>query len=472
MDGLCRALEAAGRWDELIVALESRATLSTDGGASRADRVRIAKIYAEIKRDPHSAIAAWRRVRELHGRDEENFGALSALLESEQLFVELAELVEDQVFHEPSPGRQRELYALLGALHEERTARPREALEAYVAAGDWGRAVRVTGARYRDPELGRAIAERLLELAVASWQASGDATGDAARTADWALNELGQRLLEAGLYETVVERLLEAAKLPFATLRRREHRREAACLARRSARRGGAAIELFQGLLDENPVTRSRPPASRAARALLEEKGARPTSSSSGSVRLRRERALKTPRRGCAPGLARPSSRSSVCGDLARAIAGRTSGAPSSAVRLLEALLADSPLEARLAAAAKALEALCAASRPECSEARSPAVRSAVAAGHPDRPAEPSSARCHAPSRLVSSERGCASSIATHAITRRWPWLRSPRRPSSTIDRRAQLEHLRQAALLHVEKRNRCGVGRAAARARGRARSR
>ncbi len=49
---------------------------ASDPAASHADRVRIAKIYAEIKREPHSAIAAWRRVRELHGREVENFGAL------------------------------------------------------------------------------------------------------------------------------------------------------------------------------------------------------------------------------------------------------------------------------------------------------------------------------------------------------------------------------------------------------------
>lgn len=454
VDGLCRALEAAGRWDELIVGLESRATLSNDAFSARADRVRIAKIYAEIKNEPRAAVDAWFRVRELHGRDVENFTALSALLETEQRFVELAELVEDEVSHEAEPERRRELYERLGALHEERTGRPREALEAYVAAGDWSRAVRVAGARYADAELGRAIAERLLELAVASWLATGDTEGEPARTADWALRELCHRLLEAGHYEAVVERLLEAAKLPFPVGRQRELRREAACLASDRLGEAERAIELFQALLDENPSDEVAASSVTRLALLLEEKGR-----TRDIVELWERQAAARSAAGDPVGSAALWARAAEIaeirlGDLERAIADHERGAELGGEASLEALSRIHTAAGRPAAAAKALEALCAQSTPEALGERALRLCEAyVAAGHPERARQ-------------SLERARQRALETRELRARLRELYRDAKDHTalaaliaeeaelTSDVRSKLEHLREAAALHVEKRN------------------
>ncbi len=83
LDGLCRALERAERWDELVAALALRARQSTDPAAARADRVRIALLHEQVKGDRAQAILAWRLVQTHDGRDLETFEALSSLLAAE-----------------------------------------------------------------------------------------------------------------------------------------------------------------------------------------------------------------------------------------------------------------------------------------------------------------------------------------------------------------------------------------------------
>ncbi|HEY4103908.1 MAG TPA: hypothetical protein VGM44_08455, partial [Polyangiaceae bacterium] len=253
IDGLCRALEAAKRWDELIAALGMRARQSEDAAAARADRVRIARIHEQVRGDRTQAIAAWRLVQTHDGRDLESFEALSSLLTAESRFDELAELLSEEVSAESDPAREQRLYSELGHLHQSRTGDMLSALESFVAAGDWNKAIEVAGANHADRELGRKVCERLLDLAVKAWKkAASGADSAEARAADWAVTELSERLLEAGKYEDVVACLLSSAELPFETQRRRELRRDAACLCSDRLGDGARAIELFQTLLSED----------------------------------------------------------------------------------------------------------------------------------------------------------------------------------------------------------------------------
>ncbi|MEP7050115.1 MAG: tetratricopeptide repeat protein [Pseudomonadota bacterium] len=253
LDGLCRALESAERWDELVAALGQRARQSEDLRAARADRVRIALLHEQVKGDRTRAIDAWRLVQTHDGRDLESFEALSSLLAAESRFDELAELLCEEVANEQSEQRVRRLHSELGQLHQSRTGNMLAALESFVAADDWSKAIEVAGANHADRELGRRVCQRLLDLAVQGWNRSqGDAQSAEARAADWAVSELTDRLQETGKYRDVVDHLLSAAKLPFTVSRRRGLRRDAACLCSDRLDDAAGAVQLFQELLAED----------------------------------------------------------------------------------------------------------------------------------------------------------------------------------------------------------------------------
>lgn len=271
LDGLCRALEAAQRWDELVTALEARAVLASEPSSARADRVRIAQIQTEVKRDLAAACDAWRRVRSLHGPDLESFDGLTILFSAGGLFQDLADLLVEEIGREKDSGRRAELYRRLGELHEQRTDRPLDALDAYAAAADWDAALRVANVRRGDLAVDVSIAERLLELALAAWD-RGAPEGEVVPVR-LALAELGRRLLEAGRAAEAVERLLRSALLPFPSDYRRELRCEAAFLATDQLGDGERAIGLFDELLAEEPGDQVALSSVSRLATLLEERG-------------------------------------------------------------------------------------------------------------------------------------------------------------------------------------------------------
>lgn len=254
LNGLCLALEHAREIDQLISALEARALL-VEPAQARADRVRVAALHADVKGDAAAAIDAWIRVRERHGPDPETFSALRGLYLSEQRFSELAELVFAEIERSPDPGRRQELQIELGGLHEHSTGDRRRAVEAYVAGEDWDAAMRVVASAEPGSDAGVSVTERLLELVTQSWAASGrDAESVVGRASDWTLTELSRRLLELERYPEIVDRLLWGSQLPFSSNKRRELRREAACLSSDRLREATQAIDLFQGLIAEDPA--------------------------------------------------------------------------------------------------------------------------------------------------------------------------------------------------------------------------
>jgi tetratricopeptide (TPR) repeat protein len=250
LDGLCRALELAGRWDELVEALEVRAAQSGKG-AARDDRRRIAQIQTEVKRDLAAAVLAWERLREVHGPDLESFEGLRALLVQGGRFDDLTALYQSEIEREKDAGRRRELELLLGDVHENRTGRPLDALDAYAAAGDFDAAIRVAARRWVDAAGDIAVVERLLALAETAFRA--DRSPESENTLRWGLSELCRRLLEAGRDGDAVARLLSAAELPFPRALTRELRRDAAALSAERLNDAARAVELYNLLLAEDP---------------------------------------------------------------------------------------------------------------------------------------------------------------------------------------------------------------------------
>jgi tetratricopeptide (TPR) repeat protein len=271
VDALCKALERARRFEELVVALERRAELNEDEGAARNDRTRAAQLLSRALQDRPRAIAAFRRVRDLHGRSSQLFESLKELLTEEQDWKSLADLYDDEVVHEAEPERRRDLYLELGAVHRHHTGELLRALEAFVVARDWERAIEVAGLHPADAGLGLSVVERLRELAVKAFEA--EAQPEALAAASWAVQELCDRRLERGEYETVVSELLDAAKLPFSATRKRELRRDAACLCSDRLDDNQSAITLFNELLAEEPGDEVARASVTRLSLLLEEQG-------------------------------------------------------------------------------------------------------------------------------------------------------------------------------------------------------
>jgi len=271
IDALCKALERARRFEELVAALERRAELTEDEQAARLDRTRAAQLLSRALEDRQRAIAAFMRVRELHGRSPQLFESLRELLAEEHDFRALAELYDDEVKHEADGDRRRDLYLELGAVHRHHTGELGRALDAFVVARDWERAIEVAGLQPTDVSQGLAVVERLRELSIAAFES--EQAPEALAAADWAVQELCDRRLERGEYETVVSELLDAAKLPFATARQRELRRDAACLCSDRLSDNQSAIQIFNELLAEDPADDVAAASVTRLSLLLEEQG-------------------------------------------------------------------------------------------------------------------------------------------------------------------------------------------------------
>jgi tetratricopeptide (TPR) repeat protein len=252
LDGLERVFDSARRHEELVEVLRARSRLVVPA-AARKDRVRIARLQAGELGDPAAAVDTWLAVRVDFGADEESFAALCALFETSARWDELAatvELAAERVRGE----RRTELFRTLGDLHRDRTAKPIDAVEAYVRAGDFERALTALDV-LTDRALAIAVASRLLELCIEAWDDVDDVRGPAVvRAAAVSVETLVRRYLEAGEVERVVETELLAASLPFERAERRRHKRDAAWTSCDRLEQPERAIRILEELFAEDPA--------------------------------------------------------------------------------------------------------------------------------------------------------------------------------------------------------------------------
>ena len=252
LNGLEHVFESTGRHAELVEVLAARARL-VPAPLSRADRVRIARLFAEKLGDPGAAVDTWFRIREDFGADEESFAALTGLFESTARWDELATMVEQAAERAALP-RRGELFRMLGDLHRDRTAKPIAAVEAYARASDFERTATVLEV-LAERSIAITVASRLLELAVAAWPAR-DAMKrpDIVRAASAAVETLVRRYLEGGEALRVVETELHAASLPFDRAERRRYLRDAAWTSSDRLEQPERAIRILEQLFDEDPA--------------------------------------------------------------------------------------------------------------------------------------------------------------------------------------------------------------------------
>jgi tetratricopeptide (TPR) repeat protein len=250
--GLEHVLDTLGRYRELAEVLGRRASI-LGGERARPDRVRRARLLEDPIGDRPAAVEAWRALARDFGSDEETFAALFRLLSAEARWDELAELVRDAARAERAPEKRIELCRTLGDLHRDRTRRPLDALAAYVEGGDFARATTVFDT-VSDREVEKAVARKLLELAVSAWGESPIASDqDIADAAHLAIQTLVRRHLEEGAIEEVVAIELRGAALPFEPSRRRQFRRDAAWTTCDRLEDPARAIEILKELFAEDP---------------------------------------------------------------------------------------------------------------------------------------------------------------------------------------------------------------------------
>ena len=296
-NGLEGVYDAAGQHVELVGVLDARARLVPERQA-RADRVRVARLYAENIGDPGAAIEAWRGIRRDFGADDESFDALSRLLQSESRWDELADTVADAAARADG-AKRRELYRVLGDLHRDRTGKPDEAVEAYVRANDFERTLTVVDV-LTDRELAIAVASRLLSLASSAWKAADAGEFPAvAAAARCAIETLVRRHLEGDEGDRVVETQLFAASLPFERSERRRYKREAAWTSCDRLDKPEHAIRILDDLFAEDPSDDVASASVTVSPASSPRQVARKTSRCSGSGRraVAPKRRIERPRR-------------------------------------------------------------------------------------------------------------------------------------------------------------------------------
>jgi len=187
LDARITLLEAREHWNDLVAALELRASKDVSAALKRSDLTRIATIHRDQRNDLDNAIAAWQRVARESGEDAESVSALADLLAQTNRWREMAELLERSSTRDTERTVSR--LGRLGDAQRQHLGAPDQALVAY------------RNALAIDPEdaTTRAGLTALLEIPTTRG-GSADALADAfRRTRDWAgvLDLLPARLAEA-----------------------------------------------------------------------------------------------------------------------------------------------------------------------------------------------------------------------------------------------------------------------------------
>ncbi|MEB2324868.1 MAG: hypothetical protein OZ921_20310, partial [Sorangiineae bacterium] len=393
LDGLCRTLEAARRWPELVQALTERAARAQARSLARADRVRVAAVQAGELGKPGAAIDTWRGLRAEWGADDESFEALVGLFGRTARWDDLAELLASEAEGSLDAERRRALFERLGALHRDERGDVGAAIDAFVAAGNWERAAHVASS-VGERGAARAALERVLDRAVAAWSPAPVAPSEVAPSgpgglpetvagaAGWALGELITRLTEEGRLADVVELELRGASLPFSVKRRRELARDAALLSADRLSAPERAIEIFTALFAEEPADEVASGSARRFVTLLEEQGRY-----EDVVSLWERQAECRERAGDAMGAASLWARAAALaeerlGDVERSVADHLRGAGLGGETSLEALARHHHAAGRAREEAEVLEWLAAQSSAEALAPRALALAEAYVAAN------------------------------------------------------------------------------------------
>jgi tetratricopeptide (TPR) repeat protein len=134
LNGLVEILSASGKVRALVDALLERANVKDDAVASREDRVRAARILSSELDARSEAIAVWELVRKTTGDTDDVDAALAELLEKEERWKDLAELLERGAARHDEPETKAQLLARLGDVNRAKLDEPKRAIDSYSRA--------------------------------------------------------------------------------------------------------------------------------------------------------------------------------------------------------------------------------------------------------------------------------------------------------------------------------------------------
>jgi len=235
LNGLIAALRGADQHGELVSALLRRAEVAPPHQA-REDRVEIARVYAGLGA-MEEAIAAWLRVRRDFGVGPDTFAALADLYEWGSRWEELARLVLEEA---------------MGLLAKSTVP------GVELRLGDVKGRAELSLPQLRDRPLAVEVCKALLDAGIACWVSplSDDPSTEAARcwaeTTWWALDELVRIALEDHDYEAAVRGMLEGSQIIFDLDRARRMRSQAAVVASEHLGNAQRAVAIYRELLVEN----------------------------------------------------------------------------------------------------------------------------------------------------------------------------------------------------------------------------
>ncbi len=224
LEAVEQAAGEAGGWDDALRALErATAEATLERAAARDIEARVAQWHRDRRMDASAAEAAIERAL---AHDDSNAELLRALVDLRRT------------------SRQRPLIDSLLRLSRALGGDLSLLREAAEVARD------SVGA----PDFARSILDDLLSMARARWTglADGEARGDLASYAGWAVEGLAELHQAADRFREVVATLVDGSSLPFASPIRRNMRRRAAQIALERLADAERAVALYLGLLDDD----------------------------------------------------------------------------------------------------------------------------------------------------------------------------------------------------------------------------
>jgi golgin subfamily B member 1 len=128
-----RLAQAAGLWNDLV-AEYAQLIQSMTGAQAAAHWLRLGRWYARELGHREYAISSFKQAIALDGSSVEAYAGLAEALQGGERWTDLIEVLEKQVKLETDPGKQVELWLVLGDVHETRLQQPVPAIEAYLKA--------------------------------------------------------------------------------------------------------------------------------------------------------------------------------------------------------------------------------------------------------------------------------------------------------------------------------------------------
>jgi tetratricopeptide (TPR) repeat protein len=132
LDATIGILEREARWDELLEALERRASAPVPPFRKRSDLVHRARVLEEELDRVDDAIASWRRIADSFGEDPETVDALASLQGKAERWEDMNEVLERAAIREGQ--HVATIYARIGEVSRKHLANPKRATRAYADA--------------------------------------------------------------------------------------------------------------------------------------------------------------------------------------------------------------------------------------------------------------------------------------------------------------------------------------------------